>query len=458
MKLVVLGGGGFRVPLVHGALLRDSAAPRVREVVLVDPDPRRLAAMQAVLAGQAAQAAQAGGAGERLEPPAVSATTDLDEALPGADFVFSAIRVGGLHGRTVDERAALDVGLLGQETTGAGGVSYGLRTVPVALDVAQRVARAAPDAWLINFTNPAGMVTQAMQSVLGERAVGICDSPLGLARRAARALGRDLAELDVDYAGINHLGWLAGLRERDGGRDLLPGLLADPALLASIEEGELFGADWLQSTGTLPNEYVWYYDFTREAVGTVLAAPQTRGEYLRAQQDGFYDEVAAAPPGQAFTVWQQVRRQRDATYMQEARAEATSERAQADVDGGGYEGVALALMAAIARDEPARLILNVRNGATLPGLPADAVVEVPCQVDSAGPRPLPVSPLTGARLGLVQQVKAVDELVLRAAQDGSASLALQALALHPLVDSVNLARRVLATHRAALPALYAHLH
>ena len=181
---------------------------------------RRAAGRRSATCWQAASAGREGA-------PAVSVTTDLDRALDGGDFVFSAIRVGGLEGRTVDERLALGLGLLGQETTGAGGVGYGLRSVPAALHIARRVQALAPDAWVINFTNPAGLVTQAMQSVLGDRVVGICDSPLGLARRAAGALGHDLADLEIDYAGLNHLGWLSGLRL--DGRDLLPELLADAA-------------------------------------------------------------------------------------------------------------------------------------------------------------------------------------------------------------------------------------
>ncbi|WP_404390205.1 6-phospho-beta-glucosidase [Humibacillus xanthopallidus] len=446
MRLVVLGGGGFRVPLVHGALLGDTSERRVTEVVLHDTDATRLAVMGHVL-----EAASAG----REGAPAVSVTTDLDRALDGGDFVFSAIRVGGLEGRTVDERLALGLGLLGQETTGAGGVGYGLRSVPAALHIARRVQALAPEAWVINFTNPAGVVTQAMQSVLGDRVVGICDSPLGLARRAAGALGHDLADLEIDYAGLNHLGWLSGLRL--DGRDLLPELLADARALGSIEEGHLFGTDWLQSLGMIPNEYLYYYYFTRDAIAQIRSGESTRGEFLLAQQTSFYAAVANSPTG-AFDRWDAVRRERNATYMQETR-EATdgegAERAAADVEGGGYEGVALALMAAIARDEPARLILNVRNGGAVPGLPDDAVVEVPCRVDSSGPTPLPVSPLTGSALGLALQVKAVDELVIRAVVEGSKSVAAQAIALHPLVDSVTVARELLAGYRRALPDFYA---
>jgi 6-phospho-beta-glucosidase len=408
--------------------------------------------MRQVLSAQAANQATAA-----VPPPAVSATTDLDAALAGADFVFSAMRVGGLEGRTADERIALDLGLLGQETTGPGGVGYGLRTVPVALDVARRVRRLAPEAWVINFTNPAGLVTQAMQSVLGDRVVGICDSPLGLAKRAAGALGHDLGDLEVDYAGLNHLGWLSALR-RDG-NDLLPTLLDDRAALAGIEEGQLFGVEWLQTLGSLPNEYLYYYYFTRDAITQIRAAAQTRGEYLVGQQAHFYSAVAASPDA-AWQRWDAARRERNATYMQETReAEGDShERSEADVEGGGYEGVALALMAALARDEPARLILNVRNrGRVVAGLPDDAVVEVPCRVDAAGPVPVGVSRLPGHALGLVQQVKAVDELVIRAAVERSRSVAVQAFALHPLVDSVTVARDLVTAYESRLPDFYSGL-
>lgn len=452
MKLAILGGGGFRVPLVYGALLGDTATERVDTVVLHDTDEHRVATIEGVLAQQAATAKAGRSPGSSWEAPRVTTESSLDAALEGADFVFSAMRVGGLEGRTADERVALDLGLLGQETTGAGGVTYALRTVPVALRVAEHVRAVAPEAWVINFTNPAGLVTQAMQEVLGDRVVGICDSPLGLAKRAARALGRSLDDLEIDYAGLNHLGWLQGLRL--GENDLLPDLLADAGGLTSFEEGQLFGAPWLQSLGMVPNEYLFYYYFTRDAVAQIKAESQTRGEYLLHQQSNFYT-AAADSARSAYRDWDAVRRERNATYMQETRRDGSAEheRAEADVEGGGYEDVALALMAAIARDEPSRLILNVRNGVAVPGLPSDAVVEVPCRVSAAGPEALPVSPLPGHALGLAQQVKAVDGLVIEAAAERSPELAVKALALHPLVDSVVVARQVLEGCRARVPSL-----
>ncbi|CAM5431870.1 6-phospho-beta-glucosidase OS=Streptomyces alboniger OX=132473 GN=CP975_30780 PE=3 SV=1 [Streptomyces alboniger] len=442
MQLTILGGGGFRVPLVYGALLGDRAEGRVTEVVLHDLDAARLDAIARVLAEQAADVPDA---------PAVTATTDLDEALRGADFVFSAIRVGGLEGRAADERVALAEGVLGQETVGAGGIAYGLRTVPVAVDIARRVARLAPDAWVINFTNPAGLVTEAMARHLGDRVIGICDSPVGLGRRVAQVLGGNPDEAFIDYVGLNHLGWLRGLHI--AGRDELPRLFADPALLDSFEQGRLFGADWLQTLGMLPNEYLHYYYFNRDTVRAYQQAERTRGAFLHGQQALFYAEMRR-PGAPALKAWNDTLAEREAAYMAENReAAGVGERAEEDLESGGYEKVALALMRAVARDERATLILNVRNGTTLAALDADAVIEVPCSVDANGAHPMAVAPLPGHATGLVCSVKAVEREVLAAADSGSRATAVKAFALHPLVDSVTVARRLVEGYREAHPGL-----
>ncbi|WDV55778.1 6-phospho-beta-glucosidase [Streptomyces coeruleorubidus] len=441
MKLTILGGGGFRVPLVYGALLQDHAEGRVTHVVLHDLDSARLSAVTRVLAEQAAGVPDA---------PEVTATTDLDEALRGADFVFSAIRVGGLEGRANDERVALAEGVLGQETVGAGGIAYGLRTVPVAVDIARRVARLAPDAWVINFTNPAGLVTEAMSRHLGDRVIGICDSPVGLGRRIARVLGANPNEAWIDYVGLNHLGWVRGLRV--AGRDELPRLLADPDLLGSFEEGKLFGVDWLRSLGAIPNEYLHYYYFNREAVRAYQQAEKTRGAFLHEQQARFYAEMSN-PDAPAWKVWDQTRAEREATYMAENRESAGAGERDEDDLSGGYEKVALALMRAIARDERTTLILNVRNQRTLSVLDTDAVIEVPCLVDANGAHPVTVDPLPGHATGLVCAVKAVEREVLAAADSGSRTTAVKAFALHPLVDSVNVARRLVDGYTAVHPGL-----
>jgi 6-phospho-beta-glucosidase len=431
MKIAVLGGGGFRVPMVYGALLERAERLGLEEVALYDLEEGRLAQIAPVLEGLERER------GTRL---AFSSTTRLDDALDGADFVFCAIRVGNLEGRVVDERVPLDEGVVGQETTGPGGLCFALRTVPVMVDVARRVAERAPQAWFVNFTNPAGLVTEAIRAELGGRAVGICDSPAGLCRRVAAALGRRPEELWFDYFGLNHLGWLRGVY--DGERDLLPGLLADDAVLASFEEGRLFGGEWLRSLGMIPNEYLFFYYFASDTVGALRSGLQSRAEFLLRQQAAFYGENGRTPEA-ALEAWRTTRREREETYFAEAQAAAGISAPEDDwEDVGGYEGEALAVVEAIALNQRRVLILDTANRSSLPFLDAEAVVEVPCVVGGAGVVPVAVGEVPGHARALVETIKEVERMTIRAALTQSRELAVKALALHPLVPSVNTARRI----------------
>ena len=448
MKLTILGGGGFRTPFVWQALLRDQGFPRITTVTLQDTSEARLAGMRAVL--------------EQLsegfvDPPRLQTTTDLDRALEGSDFVFAAVRVGGLEGRCADERVALDLGVLGQETTGPGGLAYALRTVPFMLDVAERVKRLAPDAYFLNFTNPAGIITEALQGVLGDKALGICDTPSGLGRRVALLLGHDPDHARLDYVGLNHLGWLR--RVEVGGRDVLPDLLGDDGLLAQLEEQHVFGAPWLKAFGAVPNEYLYYWYRNAEAVARIRESTMTRGEFLLKTQGEFFEALPHAGSGAA-KLWRDTVLDRSASYMAEAKggeqgAPENPEPPETDPSQQGYAGVALAVMAAISRDEPSTAILNVRNGSTIAGLPADAVVEVPVAVDGSGVRPFATSAPDLHQLGLMQQVKAVERHVIAAAVHGDRSEALLAFATHPLVRSTDVAEKLLAGYVERIPEVAA---
>jgi 6-phospho-beta-glucosidase len=427
--VTIIGGGGFRTPLI----CRELAASRlpVTEVVLYDISRPRLDVIVSVLAGDGLP---------------LTTTTALDDALDGAGVVFCTPRVGGLDGRVADERAALDLGLIGQETVGAGGLLYAARAVPFADMLARRIASMASGAWVITMTNPAGVVTEAMAATLGPRVIGVCDSPLALVRQACGALGVDPARAEVDYLGLNHLGWLRRLVV--DGTDLLPGLVADPERLARLDEGRLFGADVVRALGALPNEYVYWYYAQREALHDVLAAGRTRGEHVRDRQREFY-AAATADPGQAAALWAKANDERNESYLAEIRP---GDRDATEVAAGGYETIAVALAQALTGDGADRLILNVPGGGRVDALPPDAVIETVCHVDADGAVPLPGQPASEHELGLMCLVKSCERAVIAAARTGSRDAMLRAFALHPLVGSLQAARELSLAALTGIPA------
>lgn len=424
MRVAVLGGGGFRVPLIFDAL----AGFEPEEFVLHDVSSARADVIAAV-----------------LDDPRVRVTSSLDAALDGADIVISAIRVGGADGRVADERTALELGVLGQETVGAGGLAYAMRSLPAVAAHADAIARHAPQAWTLTMTNPAGIVTEVMARVLGERVIGICDSPTGLVRRVCGALRVPMGDTagtvsdGVDYLGVNHLGWLRAVAV--DGVDLLPRFLADAEAVRSTEEGRLFGPEFLAALGAVPNEYLyWYYAHAR-ALAAVRAAGRTRAEHVRDQQVPFY-AAAAAQPARARELWHAANDERNRSYFAELRDDA---RAEDDVAAGGYETVAAAAVGALTGlTPPQRMILDVPAGDAVPGVAADLVVEVPCVVDPSGAMPQPVAAPTPHQSGLLTLVRDCERSIAEAALTGSQKAALRAFALHPLVGSIAAARTLVA--------------
>ncbi|MDD7465102.1 MAG: 6-phospho-beta-glucosidase [Actinomycetaceae bacterium] len=445
MKLTILGGGGFRTPLVYEAIASQIVDVVVDDVCLYDVDKTRLQVIERVIHQMAERFGE--------NPPRLVVTTNLEEAIAGADFIFAAIRVGGTKERTVDERIALKHGILGQETIGPGGLAYALRTIPVMTAIAQKIQQLAPNAWVINFTNPAGIVTQAMQRVLGNRVVGICDTPIGLVKRVAKLFDSKVSDVSYDYVGINHFGWLRSVNI--DGQDVLPSLLASDSMLANIEEARLLGFDYVRHVNALPNEYLYYYVHTHDALRRILDKGETRGEFLKDQQEQFYQQ--ALLDNDPLDLWRSVLHTREATYMAEGRDE---ERREEDVAGGGYQEVALQLMAAIAHNTSERMILNVANGSGANGrvieqLPDELTIEVPVLVDSSGVHPLDIAPLTLAQLGGIAALRASEELILEAALSGNPELAWRGFASHPLVKSLDLGAQLLADYRASSPEISA---
>jgi 6-phospho-beta-glucosidase len=451
MKIALLGGGGFRTPLAYAALESIAERARVSELVLHDVAADRLEHMRLVLDGLAEDSSR------RLP---VRVTTDLEDAVRGADFVWCAIRVGGLEGRLIDQNVPVREGVVGQETTGPGGICFALRSLPVLLDIARTVARAAPRAWFINFTNPVGLTTEALQQVLGSRVIGVCDTPTGLCRRVARLLDRAPCQVWFDYFGLNHLGWLRAVTDEAG--DCLPTLLADADRLSQLQEARLFGVARLREIGMIPNEYLYYYECAAGAVDAVRHG-RGRAEYLLKQQHAFYAERFATPR-QAVSAWRTAWRERERTYMAEAapKENAAEPNHPAPTEGyasnvaapnhaeptEGYARVAVDLLEALAGNTRRVMILNTANHGSLPSFDARAVVEVPCVVGSHGVTPVAVGEVPTEARSLMQQIKHVERLTIKAALEGSAAYAVEALAAHPLVGSMLIAQRIFDGYRA----------
>jgi 6-phospho-beta-glucosidase len=439
MKVAVLGGGGFRTPVAHGCLARIAGTAGIDEVVLQDPDAERLVTIGAVIEGMDRER---GGVAV-----AVRTTTSLEDAVEGAGAVWAAIRVGGAEGRVVDEQVPLTMGVLGQETVGPAGIAFALRTIPVVRAIADVVRDRAPSAWFVNFTNPAGVVTQAARDVLGDRAVGICDSPAALCARVAAAIGVPPEELSFDYAGLNHLGWLLGV-ETAGGDDALPGLLADDRRLARVDEARLFGPERLRDLGAIPNEYLVYVERPGE-VADAFHRDGARGEVVAAQQRSFFTGAPRDPAG-ALAAWRRARDARHGTYLAEGWAVASWDPPRDDRDVGatgpgeeGYAAIAADLLLAARSREPRPLVLDAPSGGRLPGVEDHEVAELTCDVSRSGIAARPGRRLPSGAAELVATVKEVERLTLRAAVEGSRRLALEALATHPVVPSRELAQRIL---------------
>ena len=427
MKLAVVGGASVRTPLLVRGLCASDLP--IAEVALYDSDQQRLPVM-AALAREYAGAAT------------VTACATLAEAVEGADFVFTSIRVGGIEARARDEAAALALGMVGQETVGPAGFAMAMRNIPPLIACAREVERRAPKAWMVNFTNPVGIVTQALRNETSTRVIGICDTPIELFERAARALDLPAEECDFDYFGLNHLGWLREVRHL--GEPQLHRLWGDPARLASIHRGPLFEPEALARLRLLPSEYVFYYDRPELAVENMRRAGASRGEVIRRLNTGLFASLGAGR-GPGRKAYEEYLAARDGGYMQaESGASAPAPPPPPAAGTTGYDRIALDVLRAIHRNEGTVLPLSVPNCANIPELEDDDVVEVPCRIDGNGPRPLHVGRVPDAVRGLLTRVKEYERLTARAAVSRDPDAAGEALARNPLVPTPDAAREILA--------------
>jgi 6-phospho-beta-glucosidase len=446
MKLVILGGGGVRIPAFVRAVLTGWPAA-FSEICLLEPDPVRVATI-CRLATQAAA--------DLSRPGLVTVTGDPLAAFTGASYVFSAIRVGGDRARVIDEEVALRRGIVGQETTGPGGAAMALRTIPVVLSYCELLSKCAPGAVMINFTNPAGLITQAISAQGKVPVVGVCDTPGTTVAQLAAFLGMREWRFAGSYAGLNHLGWVCSLH--DGHRERLGEVLGRFAELQRFDHRfAAFDPALIRRVGAVPTEYVYYFYDPRRYLDGVAHAGASRGrDVLRLNQELLARLAAAFADGggaAAWHVYDVIMGVRQDTYMRtdmqgdsgqrEARARREAvPAAPGRVRLGGYEGLALQVISSLAGQGPAEVIVNVPAGAGL-GLAAEDVVETPARVDASGVTPAAMPQLPRSAMGLVEQVKEYERGIVEAAMAGDAGLAAVALSLHPLVPGITAARELI---------------
>ncbi|MEV0088172.1 6-phospho-beta-glucosidase [Saccharopolyspora sp. NPDC050642] len=392
MKLTVVGGGSTYTPeLIDGLAVRRE--PAIDEIVLVDPDAERLE----VVAAFCRRLLQEAG-----HPARLRTTPDVVEAASGASAVLLQLRVGGQEARFGDETFPLDCGCIGQETTGAGGLAKALRTVPVVLDIAEHVRAVAPDAWIVNFTNPVGIVTRALLAE-GHRAVGLCNVAITFSRWIAQLLDVTPDAVRLEHTGLNHLTWVRGVRV--DGRDVLPELLAEHADALAGHIGLPPGL--MRRLGMVPSYYLKYFYAHDEVLAQQRKSPPRAAVVADVERD-------------------LLKRYADPSVTR--KPEELTKRG-----GAYYSEAAVQLVHALTAGGPAEHVVNVRNDGALPFLPDDMVVETNSTVDSRGAGPLPVRPVEPALAGLIGHVAGYEQLALDAALRGGRDRVADALLAHPLI-------------------------
>ncbi len=424
IKVCVIGGASTYTPELIEGLIGRQAELALATVALMDIDGPRLG----IVGGLSRRMIQAAGS-----PIELVMTTERQEALQGADYVICQIRVGGNEQRVIDEKIPLRFGIVGQETTGPGGFAKALRTIPVMLDIAADMERLCPQAWLINFTNPSGLVTEALAKHSRARVIGLCNLPINMLHRVAGYLGVAPKRVSLDYVGLNHLSWVKGAYV--DGQDVTEDVLAK-AIDEARQEAEghpIFAPQLLQALGMLPCYYLRYYYHHDEVLQEQRQAGKTRGEEVLEIEESLL--AAYADP-------------------QCDRKPAALEKR----GGAMYSTAAVSLIAAIACNKNEVHIVNCQNQGAILNLPEDAVVEIPCLVGAAGARPFSVGRLPTVTRGLVQRVKAYEELAIEAAVTGDRQSALRALISHPLVPSFGVAAAlldaILEANRGYLPRFF----
>ena len=425
LKIGIIGGAGIRTPLlVRG--LRRSGLP-IAELRVFDTDRERLALITPLT--------------ERVAGTRVAIADTVRDCVSGADFVIASIRPGGIERRAEYEKAALDHGVVGQETVGVGGWAMALGTIPAMVEYANAVAAHAPDTWMVSFTNPVGMVTEGVLKATRVPMIGICDTPMELFQEIAHAIGEPASECHFDYFGLNHLGWVREVWVR--GEPRLAAILKDDATLSKIYRRPLFENARLRELGVLPTEYVYFYERPERALANTLKTGTSRGAAIARMNSDLF-QALRSKSGDPVRIYEAYLAERNGTYFalegegDAARFNAPSEAALLS----GYDKIAVSVIDAIHRNTGSLIPLSVANESNIAGLHGDDVVEVPCLVNTNGPHPLHVGAPPESVRPLLERVKAYERATVSAALSGSRNEAVEALALNPLVADRTIAAKL----------------
>lgn len=454
-KVTIIGGGGVRAPLLIHGLAQAQGLLDIGELALFDVDIARTETIARI----GREIGRRMGASFRIQ-----VSSHLEEAADGAEFVLSSIRVGGMAGRARDERLSIEHGLAGQETTGPAGAAMALRTLPVTLGHAKIVERVAPKTWFINFTNPAGLITQALTQNTSLKVIGICDTPSELFHRIAEAVGGTLGEVVCDYAGLNHLGWVRRVHLR--GDDITDRLLGDTEKLRGLYPDGLFDPALIQTLRLIPTEYLFFYYSQRKAYRNQIKAGASRGEELGRMNSQLFEGLSGMSDAEALETYRAYLQQRNASYMKlEGSGGSAFAPVQSEPDpfdaATGYHRIALDVITGLLSERLREIVLNVPNcgagGKAIDDLENDDIVEVPCDVDRTGAHPRRTGHLPESVRGLTLSVKAYERTAIRAALEGSRAVAQLALLEYPSIAQWELADELLSSLMAADPNGLRHL-
>lgn len=417
MKISIIGGGSAYTPGLIEGLIKIRAEVPYTEICLMDIDEPKLKTVGAIVRKIVAQA---------LPDVKVSITADRIEAIKESAFVLCQIRVGGLAGRVLDETIPLKYGVIGQETVGPGGFAMALRTLPVMHSIARDIKEHAPEAWLINYSNPSGMVAAMLARHTDIQAISICDVPIGIQHFLASLLKIPRTKVKLDYVGLNHMGWFR--RIFVDGKDIMPmirqmGKTTDVVAMLptddekTVEESKMM-VRIFNKLGIIPSPYLQYYYLGRESLEKQMRAGKTRGQVVQGIEKELLAHFAEVAEAEDAQLWK-------------------------SRGGQWHSELMVSMLSSIYNDKGEEYTVNVINNGCVPGMPPEACVEIPALIDKRGVRPLAVERPDLDMLGMMQLVSAYEDLTVEAAMEGSYNKALRALNLNPLVPSLEVAENIL---------------